>query len=167
MKSQVLALSTADHNNIVNFAFCAIPEGMKVAPKNLASETLISELGLPEGTKAIKVCITGIKALPVLKKDLEFMSRTNLNGTTFEIAGASFKYNEAKSDDRFTYAFNTKKRRAELVGANISTIDLFDRAEREVTAKSAERRASRQGFGNGMQTQQTFQREAEIKSEGN
>ena len=167
MKSKVLALSTADHNNIVNFAFCAVPEGMKLAPKNLVSETLIAELGLPKDTKAIKVCITGITALPIKDKVLEFTSRTNLNGTTFETQGASFKYNEAKGDDRFTYAFNTKKRRAELVGANISTIELFDRAEREITAKSAERRASRQGFSGGMQPQQAFQREVEITAGGN
>ena len=97
MKSTVLALSQADHQGNINFAFVEAPAG--VAAKNFVPQATLLELGIIKDIKdkknVLRVCITG-SPVPVLKKELEYQIRTNLRGTTIEVPGASFALNQQR-----------------------------------------------------------------------
>ena len=170
MKSKVLALSQADHQGNINFAFVEAPAG--VAAKNFVPQATLLELGIINDIKdkknVLRVCITGSVA-PIKGKELEYQIRTNLRGTTIEVPGASFALNQQRQIARIDsqtdiMAAKIKQQLtiANSLGMAVTFAEIAENVTKSMDAASAASRARNRVAQGNFGAKPVIERENEI-----
>lgn len=173
MKSTVLALSTADHQGNINFAFVEAPAG--VAAKNFVPQAQLLELGIIKDIKdkknVLRVCITG-SPVPALNKDLEYQIRTNLRGTTIEVPGASFALNQQRAIARIdsqteikTAMLKQEMQIAAALGLPVGYAELSAIVNNQLDTRTAAARARNAQARGNFGTKAVIERESQITAE--